>query len=402
MPRINTYSDNASIENDDKMLTYDTQAAATKLTAFSIVWNWIVSKLHALTSSGAALTPSTDRVLMDKNGTMTRVEPAAVARYGIETYNGSTIAGSAQTVKSALDTLNSKLPGAGVGWHNSVYRGKNITSYLTDGSLWNRIKGAGGYDLFADLFLGDYITVGSNSYAIVDFDYYIRCGSVDVTEHHVVMMPTGNMNIPAGTALYGVTGESLTFINTTNAGVTVSSQESATGFKWNATMEAPNTHSTAGGYKYSRMRRVIMKAAETVVINAFGSSHVKPITVLYYNPSAATDSGLASGWAWFSDDDRTSLTCKSICDLPNELQIYGSQVWGQGSAYNNVGYEIGIDKFQFAICALQRNFVNTRADWWLRSVYSAAGAASVDTDGDAGYGGSAYALGVRPRFLLVG
>ena len=108
MPRINQYTDNTTIENDDKMLTYDTQGAATKLTAFSTIWNWIVSKLHALTSSSAALTPSTDRVLMDKNGTMTRVEPAAVAKYGIETYNGSTIAGSAQTVKSALDTLNSK------------------------------------------------------------------------------------------------------------------------------------------------------------------------------------------------------------------------------------------------------------------------------------------------------
>ena len=108
MPRINTYSDNTSIENDDKVLTYDTQAAATKITAFSTIWNWIVSKLHALTSSSAALTPSTDRVLMDKNGTMTRVEPAAVAKYGIETYNGSTIAGSAQTVKAALDALNSK------------------------------------------------------------------------------------------------------------------------------------------------------------------------------------------------------------------------------------------------------------------------------------------------------
>lgn len=108
MPRINTYSDNASIENDDKLLTYDTQGAATKLTAFSTIWNWIVSKLHALTSSSAALTPSTDRVLMDKNGTMTRVEPSTVAKYGIETYNGSTIAGSAQTVKAALDALNSK------------------------------------------------------------------------------------------------------------------------------------------------------------------------------------------------------------------------------------------------------------------------------------------------------
>ena len=108
MPRINQYTDNTTIENDDKMLTYDTQGAATKLTAFSTIWTWIVSKLHALTSSSAALTPSTDRVLMDKNGTMTRVEPAAVAKYGIETYNGSTIAGSAQTVKSALDALNSK------------------------------------------------------------------------------------------------------------------------------------------------------------------------------------------------------------------------------------------------------------------------------------------------------
>ena len=108
MPRINQYTDNTTIENDDKMLTYDTQGAATKLTAFSTIWNWIVSKLHALTSSSAALTPSTDRVLMDKNGTMTRVEPAAVAKYGIETYNGSTIAGSAQTVKAAIDALNSK------------------------------------------------------------------------------------------------------------------------------------------------------------------------------------------------------------------------------------------------------------------------------------------------------
>lgn len=360
-----------------------------------------ITALPKKTYSGSSQIASTDYLLGIDSAEGYQMLIQDLGEYIINRATAS-LAGSTQTLASAISALNSKLPGAGVGWHNSVYRGKNITSYLTDGSLWNRIKGAGGYDLFADLFLGDYITVGSNSYAIVDFDYYIRCGSVDVTEHHVVMMPTGNMNIPAGTALYGVTGESLTFINTTNAGVTVSSQESATGFKWNATMEAPNTHSTAGGYKYSRMRRVIMKAAETVVINAFGSSHVKPITVLYYNPSAATDSGLASGWAWFADDDRTSLTCKSICDLPNELQIYGSQVWGQGSAYNNVGYEIGIDKFQFAICALQRNFVNARADWWLRSVISASHAALVGYAGSAVPDGSAAARGVRPRFLLVG
>ena len=184
--------------------------------------------------------------------------------------------------------------------------------------MWHRINGTGGYSLFEDLFLGDYITVGNNSYAIVDFDYYIRCGYVDINVHHLVMMPTGNMNIPQGTALYGLSGEHLTFINTTNAGVTVSSQESATAFKWNATMENPNTHTTAGGYKYSRMRTVIMKAANTIVINAFGSDHVKPINPLYPNPASETASGLASNWTWFNNADQTNELCKSICDLPNE------------------------------------------------------------------------------------
>ena len=282
-------------------------------------------------------------------------------------------------------------------FHNSLYRGKDITEYLTDGSLWGRISGSSPYTLFEDLFLGDFITVGGQSYAIVDFDYYLRCGSVDITEHHVVMMPVGVMNIPAGTALYGASG-SLTLINDTS----VSSKESATAFKWNATASAPNTNTTAGGYKYSRMRTIVMKAANTIVINAFGSSHVKAFTELYYDPSDATASGLASGWAWFADDAQTSVKCKSICDLLNETQVYGQQVWGRGSAYINVGYEVGIDKFQFAIFAVHRAFADIRADWWLRSVYSAANAALV---ADAGYAtgpGSSNSLGVRPRFLLVG
>lgn len=304
------------------------------------------------------------------------------------------------TNTAAIAALNSRTSDT-VGFHNCIYRGKDITSYLTNGSLWNRIKGAGGYKLFEDLYLGDYITVGSNHFAIVDFDYYLRCGSIDMNEHHIVMMPVGAMNIPEGTALYG-TSESLTFINTANAGVTVTSQESATAFKWNATMDAPNTNSTNGGYKYSRMRTVVMKAANTIVVNAFGAAHVKPITVIYPNPSDASASGIASGWAWFDQDNQSNIMCKSICDLPNETQVYGQQVWGRGSAYTNVGYEIGTDKFQFAIFAFHRNFANYRGAWWLRSVGSASYAAGVFNGGDASSYGSAYAFGARPRFLLVG
>jgi len=80
--------------------------------------------------------------------------------------------------------------------------------------------------------------------------------------------------------------------------------------------------------------------------------------------------------------------------------VYGQQVWGRGSAYTNVGYEIGIDKFQFSIFK-HRNFANTRGYWWLRSVHSASSAAFVLGTGYANGDGTSNANGVRPRFLLV-
>jgi len=80
--------------------------------------------------------------------------------------------------------------------------------------------------------------------------------------------------------------------------------------------------------------------------------------------------------------------------------VYGQQVWGRGSAYTNVGYEIGIDKFQFSIFK-HRNFANTRGYWWLRSVTSASVAALVSCSGHASNYGTSNALGVQPRFLLV-
>lgn len=364
-----------------------------------------ISDMDAATEQSIAAAGTSDFVggynITSNVKTNKRFSFAAIANFVLSKFKPSALSGIGDgSATGAITALNSKLDSDTAGFHNSIYRGRDITSYFTDGSLWNRIKGANGYKLFDDLYLGDYITTGGISYAIVDFDYYIRCGSVDVTEHHLVMMPTGNMTIPAGTVLHG-SSDTLVFINTANAGVEVSSQETQTGFKWNATMESPNSHNTNGGYKYSRMRTVIMRAADTIVINAFGSSHVKPFTVLYPNPSGDSASGIASGWAWFANDDQTAVDRKSICDLPNETQIYGQQVWGRGTVYTNVGYEVGIDKFQFSIFA-HRNFANTRADWWLRSVASASGAADVGNLGTAASYGSATALGVRPRFLLVG
>ena len=43
-------------------------------------------------------------------GASVKATAANLAKYIVETYNGSTVAGSAQSVKSALDALNSKMP----------------------------------------------------------------------------------------------------------------------------------------------------------------------------------------------------------------------------------------------------------------------------------------------------
>ena len=292
-------------------------------------------------------------------------------------------------------------------FHNALPRGKDITAYLTDGSLWKRINGTDGYSLFEDLYIGDTITAGGQQYVIVDFDYYIRTGdSLDITQHHLVMMPSERMSIPAGTVLYNpdtsATPETLTLINTANAGVTVNIQETADVKKWNATMGDPNTNSTAGGYKFSRMRTVIMRCADTIVVNAFGVSHIKSIQVVYPNPADASASGLASNWAWFKNTNWTEPDRMSICDLPNEIQMYGTQAWGRGSAWNKGGYEIGIDKFQFALFKNNRAEVNIRNAYWLRGVDSATVVCCATGIGRADSLNSSSAFGVRPRFVLVG
>lgn len=265
------------------------------------------------------------------------------------------------------------------GAHNSIYRGKFLGTSVT-AAQWTAIAAG----TFEDLYIGDYWTIGSQDWVICDFDYYIRCGSTDITQHHVVMMPRTGMTIPEGTPLYG-----------TSKTIGFESGESSTAFKWNS------ANSTNGGYKYSSMRRIVMKAANTVVINAFEAAHVLPITELYPDPSDANASGVASNWAWYTDN-QDLIKAKSICDLCNETMVVGQQVWGRGSNYTIMGYEIGMDKYQLSIFKLDRSFANIRVHWWLRSVGSTTNTALITNTGELTGGGAANAFAVRPRFLLVG
>ena len=249
----------------------------------------------------------------------------------------------------------------GIG-HNGIYRGQYLGSSYTSAQK-SMITGG----TFDDLYIGDYWTIGGIDYVICHFDYYYRCSDSDVNYHHAIMMPRGNL-----------TGLSFTAINS----------ESPT----NGTAQwcAGTTNTTAGGYIGSRMRTVIMPACDTKVKAAFGAANVHAISELYPNSFSSASDGRAKGWDWTTTD--------LICDLCNETMVYGHQVWGKGETEE--GWEVGIDKWQLAIFALNPHFANRRAHWWLRSVRSAAIAANVTNTGTANTGGAANAHGVRPRFIL--
>lgn len=80
-------------------------------------------------------------------------------------YDNTSSGLSATKVQGAIDELAKPTPkviydmGA---WKNGLgNRGKDITSYLTDGTLWKRIAGTDGFEPFEDIFLGDIIDLGT-------------------------------------------------------------------------------------------------------------------------------------------------------------------------------------------------------------------------------------------------
>ena len=80
------------------------------------------------------------------------------------------------------------------GFHNSIYRGKNLTGIYTIEQICSRISNG----TFDDLFIGDYFDITiSTSYTssetvrcvIAGFDTYYMNGDTSFTAHHAVIVP---------------------------------------------------------------------------------------------------------------------------------------------------------------------------------------------------------------------
>lgn len=227
----------------------------------------------------------------------------------------------------------------GAAAHNCIYRGKNLGTSVTAEQYAAISSGK-----FTDLYIGDYWVIKGVTYRIAAFDYYYNCGDTNFTKHHAVIVPD--------TSLYKAQ------MNTSNV--------------------------TTGGYTGSAMYKSNLAQAKTTIKAAFGSAHVLTKRELLTN---AVNGNTPSGWAWFDSD----------VELMNEVQAYGSVVWG---AHDGNGYNVASGDGQFPLFMFDRTKLHNREDYWLRDVASATAFSYVNLNGFAPNYLASSSLGVRPAFCI--
>ena len=232
------------------------------------------------------------------------------------------------------------------GFHNSVYRGKNLGTSVS-AAQYAQIS-AGTFD---DMFIGDYWVINGVTWRIACFDYWLNTGDTACTTHHVVIVPDSNLASSA--------------MNATNI--------------------------TDGGYigsdfKTGENSNTGLATAKSAINSAFGSAHILSHRELFTN---SVSGGIANSWAWYD----------STVDLMNETMVYGHEACS-GKLTNSLNYNVGIDKGQLPLFKHDHSRITNRAHWWLRSVVSSAYFAFVYTGGNADNYNASHAYGVRPAFAI--
>lgn len=276
------------------------------------------------------LTAGDDSLLLIHDGT------------GVKTISTANFKKDLKEYMEGVNTILAQLTYDNAGAHNSIYRGKNLGTTVTE-EQWEAISSG----TFTDLYIGDYWVIGGVNWRIAAFDYYLNCGDTSFTKHHAVIVPD--------TCLYSAQ------MNTTNV--------------------------TTGAYKGSAMYTANLTQAKSTINSAFGSSHVLSHRIYLSN---ATSNGRASAGEWTD----------STVDLMCEHMVYGSGIFSPVSDGSNVPNNYRVEKGQLPLFALEPSRICNRDTWWLRDVITAAYFAFVGIDGVAGCNGASYSVGVRPAFCI--
>lgn len=276
------------------------------------------------------LTAGDDSLLLIHDGT------------GVKTISTANFKKDLKEYMEGVNTILAQLTYDNAGAHNSIYRGKNLGTTVTE-EQWEAISSG----TFTDLYIGDYWVIGGVNWRIAAFDYYLNCGDTSFTKHHAVIVPD--------TCLYSAQ------MNTTNV--------------------------TTGAYKGSAMYTANLTQAKSTINSAFGSSHVLSHRIYLSN---ATSNGRASAGEWTD----------STVDLMCEHMVYGSGIFSPVSDGSNVPNNYRVEKGQLPLFALEPSRICNRDTWWLRDVITAAAFAFVGGNGDASYIDASGSIGVRPAFCI--
>ena len=270
---------------------------------------------------------------------------------------------SATDVQTALDDLYSAaatydLTAANSGFHNSIFRGKDVTEYLTsEYSLYDRISDG----TFTDLYVGDYVIVNDITWRIAGFDMrYGKGNKSDDTNqakvnHHAVIVPDTNLT----------------------------------------SAQMNTTDTTSGGYIGSAMYTTTLPTVLSTYITPVFGEHVltycegfsSSVNTSAVNRSGGTTTGASNGRTW---------VCSRKVDLMNEVQVFGTIIWSSSA------YDTASDIVQFPLFRLKPEFINKSSYWyWLRDVASSSFFAHVYLGGNSGNAFKAsYSGGVRPCFYI--
>lgn len=225
------------------------------------------------------------------------------------------------------------------GYHNSIYCPKYLGSRITDEQSAEIRAGT-----FRGMWVGSYWTINGHTHTIAAFDPNWNVGDTALQTHHVGVVSDGG---------------------------------------WSSAWYTSND--TSRGYvstETGTIRKYIKDTVEPAIIADFGSSHVLSYRALY--PSAYS-SGAATGWAW--------VDAKS--ELLSEVEVFGAPIWSSSP------YETGHGTAQLPLFRLYTAARYRRANWWLRSVRSATGAAIVYGYGGADGWNASNVFAVRPLSLIA-
>lgn len=223
--------------------------------------------------------------------------------------------------------------------HNSFYRGKYLGNTFTDAQ--SEAIRAGTFD---DLWLGDYWTIKSKKWRIVDFDYFFGIGSENsnngVQIHHVVIVPdsldtsyTGKMN---------------------------------------------DTATTEGGYVGSKMYTTNLESTRTYITNLFTSEHILTHTEML---TSAMEDGKPSNGSWY----------EVTIELMTEIMFFGTKITSAPDIKTSA-------KNQFSAFKLNRSL--KQKNTWLRDIVDEENFSCAQSNGCVLTSKANVTRSIIPYFLL--